>query len=76
MAARNRSIQNNEIQKAEIYLVIELEKQRFEIDIENPRGEDRKNPSNQFFMFKNGENIKVSLEERVFKLERDEAAFL
>jgi hypothetical protein len=27
-------------------------------------------------MFKNGEFIKVTLEERIYKLERDEAAFI
>ena len=71
-----RTVHDNEIQKSEIYLVIELEKQKVEIDIENPKGPDRKNPVNNFFFFKNGDNLKVTLEERIFKLERDEAAFL
>ena len=35
-----------------------------------------KNPTNTFFMFKNGEQLKFTLEERIYKLERDEAAFL
>ena len=46
------------------------------MDIDNPRGKDKKNPNNQFIMFKNEDNIRITIEERIYKLERDEQAFL
>ncbi len=64
------------MQKSEIYLIFEIEKQKIEIDIEDPAGGDKKAIANNFMMFKNAETLKVTIEERVYKLERDEAAFL
>ena len=41
---------------------------------------DKKNPTNQFMLYKyakkDNDNLTLSLEERIYKLERDEAAFL
>eukprot|EP00347_Sterkiella_histriomuscorum_P014269 403361529 len=76
LAARARSIQENEIEKSELYLILEIENQRYEFDIENPSGQNRKNPDNNFLFYKNSNDIKVTLEERIYKLERDDAAFL
>ncbi len=54
--------------------------QRCEFDIEEPKGQDKKKPTNQclFYKYGSGEEgtITITLEERVYKLERDEAAFL
>ena len=54
--------------------------QRYEFNIEDPIGPDRKKPTNQCLMYKYGVGeegvLTISLEERIYKLERDEAAFL
>jgi hypothetical protein len=54
--------------------------QRCEFDIEEPCGQDKKKPANQCLFYKYGAGeegiLTVSLEERIYKLERDEAAFL
>jgi hypothetical protein len=54
--------------------------QRCEFDIEEPRGPDKKKPANQCLFYKYGAGeegiLTISLEERIYKLERDEAAFL
>ena len=53
-----------------------IENQKVEVDLENPRGNDKKYPANSFYMVKNSEKIKIIIEEKVYKLERDENAFL
>lgn len=50
--------------------------QRVEFNIEHPIGDDKKNALNNFFMYKNANEMKITLEERIYKLERDEVAFL
>lgn len=85
-ASKKRTIVNNEITKSEIYLIMELGLQRVEFDIEQPKGDlDKKNPLNSFFFYKYGfqspndiplNTIRITLEERIYKLERDEAAFM
>ena len=79
-ANRKRTAPNNEISKSEVYLVVQHGEQRYELDIECPQGTDKKNPTNKFMLYKYGrsdnEDLRLSLEERVYKLERDEAAFL
>ena len=61
-------------------MVVEFGEQRYEFDIECPRGLDKKNPTNQFLFYKfakaEDDNLTIYLEERIYKLERDEAAFL
>ncbi len=57
-------------------MVLEMGKQKFEFDVENPVGSDKRNPLNRFFMYKNNKSLKLTLEERIYKLERDETAFL
>ncbi len=53
--------------------------QKYEFDIENPAGEG-KMAANSFYLYRYGREagdvVKVWMEERVYKLERDEAAFL
>ena len=50
--------------------------QRFEFDIESGSGIEKKSKSNQCMMYKYGRGkegvVKVSIEERQYKLERDE----
>lgn len=76
MAQKCRSVVENEIEKSEIFVVFKMKEQVFEIDIENPVGDDKKNSKNSFFIFKNSSDIQISIEERIYKLERDEAAFM
>ena len=60
--------------------MVQYGEQRYELDIECPQGLDKKNPTNQFMIYKyaknDNDNLTLSLEERIYKLERDEAAFL
>jgi|LauGreDrversion4_2_1035121.scaffolds.fasta_scaffold49310_1 hypothetical protein len=61
-------------------MIIEFGNQKVEINIEEPEGLDKKNPTNNFFLYKYGMNednsIKITFEERIYKLERDEQAIL
>jgi hypothetical protein len=85
-AGRLRSTVNTEITKSEIYAIIEFGNQKVEFDIEQPRGPDKKNPLNTFFFYKYGDrsphpdvpynSLRITFEERIFKLERDENAFV
>ena len=60
--------------------MVQMGQQRCEFDIEEPRGQDKKKPANQCLFYKYGAGeegiLTISLEERIYKLERDEAAFL
>lgn len=94
-ASRKRTVINNEITKSEIYMIIELDNQRMEFDIEQPKGTDKKNPLNTFFFYKYGNqgcedrqmldankslkpknSFRITFEERIYKLEKDEQAFI
>jgi len=79
-ANRKRTAANNEISKSEVFMVAQFGEQRYEFDIECPRGLDKKNPTNQFLFYKFSKSeddfLTLWLEERIYKLERDEAAFL
>lgn len=121
MALSKKKAKTTEIMKSEIHMIIELDNQRVEFDIEEPRGGDKKNPLNTFFFYKYkdldlrelndieeaeltaeaeaerkmvaggaaaGEKvrpnflrkeknaIRITFEERIYKLERDEQAFI
>ncbi len=79
-ANRKRTAPNNEISKSEVYLIIQHGEQRYEFDIECPKGLEKKNPTNEFMLYKyaksENDTLTLWLEERIYKLERDEAAFL
>ncbi|CDW87445.1 UNKNOWN [Stylonychia lemnae] len=73
-----RSAPENEVQKREIVLKIEIGKQVVEFNIEDPEGPDRKNPQNDFLMYvyEGTKQIKFTVLEKFYTLERDEEAFL
>ena len=78
-ASKKRQAVNNEITRSEVHMILEMGMQRIEFDIEAGP------PAEGFFFYKYGlsspneipvDVVRVTLEERVFKLERDEAAFM
>jgi len=73
-ASKKRAAVNNEITKSEVHMILDMGMQRIEFDIEAGP------PAEGFFFYKYGVSdvdvVRVTLEERVFKLERDEAAFM
>lgn len=79
-ASKLRKVTSTERLKSEIFLIIELGQQKVEFDIEEPQGANKKCPNNTFFLYRYKSEgrpaIKFTLEERVFKLERDEEALM
>ncbi len=47
-----RKHQDSEIQKSDFILTVKMDEQQVEINIENPAGNDKKNPLNSFFFYK------------------------
>ena len=77
LAQKHESIKNNESQQREFFVTVSMRNQRIDFNMENPEADYKKGiPSNCGTFLQNSNTVHITVQEKHYRLERDEEAFI